>query len=66
MGSLLLEVSDKLLESIAKSRAVADLLRTTDNRNLSNETLPDIGWLLHDELKQMEEQINRLHTGSGN
>jgi predicted metalloprotease len=66
MCNVIFEVSDKLSESIAKSRAVIDLLRATDNRNLSHNTLPDIGWLLNDELEQMEEQVNRLHTGTSN
>jgi predicted metalloprotease len=65
MCSLLLDVSDKLMESIAKSRAVIDLLRDVNNRNLADKTLPDIGWLLNDELKQMEEQVNRLPTKPG-
>jgi hypothetical protein len=66
MRDLILEVSDNLCESIAKSRAVVDLLRMTDNRNLSENTLPDIGWLLEDELERMKEQVNRLEPNSGN
>jgi predicted metalloprotease len=66
MYDLISEVSDKLMEGIAKSRAVADLLRTVNNRNLADDTLPDIGWLLNDELKKMEEQVNRIPPRTSN
>jgi hypothetical protein len=54
------------MESIAKSKAVVDLLRVANNHELGNDTLPDIGWLLNDELEQMKEQVNRLPAGPGN
>jgi hypothetical protein len=66
MSNLIFDISDNLCESIAKSRAVADLLRATNNRNLSDNTLPDIGWLLDCELKRMQEQVNRLMPTPGN
>jgi hypothetical protein len=66
MPNLIFEVSDNLCESIMKSRAVVDLLRAVNRQNLANETLPDIGWLLDDELERMQEQINRLTSKSGN
>jgi hypothetical protein len=66
MTDLIFEVSDNLCESIAKSRAVVDLLRMTNNQNLAKDTLPDIGWLLNDELERMQEQIDRLTPKPGN
>jgi len=60
MRNILFEISDNLLESIAKTKAVADLIRIADHENLAKDTLPDIGWLLNDELKRMEAQIDRL------
>jgi hypothetical protein len=64
MSNLIFEVSDNLCESILKSRAVVDLLRSANNQQLAKNTLPDIGWLLEDELKQMQEQVNRLTPGN--
>ncbi|MDR0759386.1 MAG: hypothetical protein LBF74_04665 [Treponema sp.] len=66
MPDLIFEVSDKLCESISKSRAVVDLLRIADSWNLANDTLTDIGWLLEDELERMQEQVNRLTPKPGN
>jgi hypothetical protein len=66
MADLIFEISDSLCESIVKSKAVIDLLRAVDGRNLSDETLPDIGWLLDSELERMQEQVNRLPRKSGN
>jgi hypothetical protein len=43
MSDLIFEVSGNLSESIARSRAVADLLRAANSRDLADETLPDIG-----------------------
>jgi uncharacterized membrane-anchored protein len=60
MSSVIVNVSDKLMESINKSKAVVDLLGIANYRNLAENTLPDIGWLLRDELKRMEEQVDRL------
>jgi hypothetical protein len=60
MHNLIFDVSDNLCESITKSRAVIDLLRVADHQNLADETLADVGWLLEDELKRMQEQIKRL------
>jgi hypothetical protein len=64
--NLISDVSDNLCESIAKSRAVADLLWTGNSQDLADETLPNIGWLLNDELNRMQEQVNRLTSGPGN
>jgi hypothetical protein len=66
MPNLIFEVSENLCESIAKSRAVADLLRAVDRRSLLEETLPDVGWLLDSELERMQEQVNKLTPNSGN
>ncbi|MDR1587289.1 MAG: hypothetical protein LBS57_07540 [Treponema sp.] len=65
MPDLIFEISDNLCESINKSRAVIDLLRVADSRNLADETLADIGWLLNDELERMQEQVNRLPPKTG-
>jgi hypothetical protein len=66
MSNLIFDISDNLCESIAKSRAVVDLLQATDSHNLSNDTLPDIGWLLDCELKRMQKQVDRLIPKPGN
>jgi hypothetical protein len=64
MSDLIFEVADNLFEIIAKSKAVVDLLRTTNIQILSKDTLPDVAWLLEDELEQMREQVNRFMPGS--
>jgi hypothetical protein len=63
MPDVIFEVSEHLCESIAKSKAVAGLLQAVNQRNLAEETLPEVGWLLADELQRMQEQVNRLARG---
>ena len=61
MKEVLREVSDRLSDSIAKSEAIADVLRIVDAQNFNRDTLSNLGWLLSDEIMRMEEQVDRLN-----